>query len=103
MPGARRTLQYRLRALVSAGRIALRGDGRAARYHTRAPADVAEVAEPIDIIPISAASEDVRAHVRQPVDARRPVGYDRAFLERYRPNETFYLTVDERERLAAVG
>ncbi len=45
----------------------------------------------------------MRAYVRQPVAARRPVGYDRAFLDRYRPNSAFYLTSEDRARLAAVG
>ena len=31
------------------------------------------------------------------------MGYDRDFLERYRPNETFYLSEEERSRLASIG
>ncbi len=103
-PGARRTLQYRLRALVDAGRLRLTGDGRAARYHIgndKLPAPNTESGA--GIVPLSASGEKVRAYVRQPVAARRPVGYDRAFLDGYRPNSTFYLTSEDRARLAAVG
>lgn len=100
---ARRTLQYRLRALVGAGRLRLTGDGRAARYHL-AGGDVAAGDTPAaDIIPLSPEGEAVLAYVRQPVAARLPVGYDRAFLDGYRPNESFYLSHQDRDRLAAVG
>ncbi|MFK4874966.1 Fic family protein [Novosphingobium sp. ZW T3_23] len=100
-PGARRTLQYRLRALVDAGRLRLAGDGRAARYHLVGDA----VAEPdaADIVPMSPEGKAVLAYVRQPVAARLPVGYDRGFLDGYRPNETYYLTQEHREHLAVVG
>ena len=35
--------------------------------------------------------------------ARQPVGYDRAFLDSYQPNHTFYLSRTEREHLREVG
>ncbi len=100
-PGARRTLQYRLRALVDAGRLRLAGGGRAARYHLVGDT----VAEPdaAGIVPMSAEGRAVLAYVRQPVAARLPVGYDRGFLDGYRPNETYYLTQEHRDHLAAIG
>ena len=100
-PGARRTLQYRLRALVDAGRLRLTGDGRAARYHLGGEA----IPEPeaADVVPLSPESQALLAYVRQPVAARQPVGYDRAFLDGYRPNETFYLTEAQRAQLATIG
>ena len=104
-PGARRTLQYRLRALVNAGRVRLTGDGRAARYHIGnddRPA-VAAGAGRADMVPLSQDGQRVLAYVRQPVAVRRPVGYNRAFLDRYRPNSSFYLTAEDRARLAALG
>ena len=100
-PGARRTLQYRLRALVDAGRLRLTGDGRAARYHLGGEA----IPEPeaADVVPLSPEGQALLAYVRQPVAARQPVGYDRAFLDGYRPNETFYLTEAHRAHLATIG
>jgi len=101
----RRTLQYRLRALVNLERLRLTGEGRATRYHVvEAEAKPAPHAADADrIIPLSSAAEKVRAYVDRPVAARRPVGYDRGFLDGYRPNETFYLTQAERDALRAVG
>jgi Fic/DOC family len=101
VPGARRTLQYRLRALVSAGRLRLSGGGRAARYSLGGAEIAAQ--EAVGIVPLSPEGQAVLAHVRQPVAARHPVGYDRAFLDDYRPNETYYLTQEQRQRLAAAG
>ena len=100
-PGARRTLQYRLRALVDAGRLHLTGDGRAARYHLGREA-IAEQ-EAADVVPLSPEGQTLLAYVRQPVGARHPVGYDRVFLDRYRPNETYYLTEAHRGHLATIG
>jgi hypothetical protein len=100
-PGARRTLQYRLRALVDAGRLRLTGDGRAARYHLGGEAIPEPGAE--DVVPLSPEGQALLAYVRQPVAARQPVGYDRAFLDGYRPTETFYLTEAHRAHLATIG
>ncbi len=41
--------------------------------------------------------------MRQPIEARTPVGYERRFLDTYRPNTSFYLSAGERAHLAAVG
>lgn len=100
-PGARRTLQYRLRSLVDAGRLRLSGDGRAARYHLGGEA--IPQPEAADIVPLSPEGQALLAFVRQPVAMRQPVGYDRAFLDSYRPNETYYLTQEHRDHLATVG
>jgi len=100
-PGARRTLQYRLRVLVDAGRLRLAGDGRAARYHLGGDA-IAEL-DAADIVPMSPEGKAVLAYVRQPIAARLPVGYDRGFLDGYRPNETYYLTQEHRDHLATIG
>ncbi|WP_176599122.1 Fic family protein [Sphingobium sp. 15-1] len=101
-PGARRTLQYRLRTLVDTGRLRLSGEGRTARYHV---VEHSSVTEPVitDIVPLSPEGEALLAYVRQPVAARKPVGYARAFLDGYRPNETFYLTEEQRAHLASLG
>ena len=73
-PGARRTLQYRLRALVDAGRLRFTGDGRAARYHHGD--EIIVQPGPADIVPISPEGSAVLAYVRQPVAVRQPVGYE---------------------------
>lgn len=45
----------------------------------------------------------VRAHLATPYNRRPPVSYNAAFLDRYIPNRTFYLTQSEREKLHKTG
>ena len=108
----RRTLQYRLKSLVDSKRLIMVGTGRWARYReprmvsaaVQAVAGAPTVSARLDILPpLSRAGAEIREYVRQPLAGRRPVGYDRTFLDSYRPNETFYLTQEEREHLQEVG
>jgi len=107
-PIPQRTLQYRLKGLVDAGRLVKHGEGRAVRYalpsSRSGEATAARPQEGDDaIIPLSARGAEVRDYIRRPPEARRPVGYDRRFLDNYRPNVSFYLLPEERAHLAAVG
>ena len=108
----RRTLQYRLKSLVDSRRLTMVGAGRWARY--RVPRQIPLVAQgtlgniggsvQLTVLPaLSMAGAEIREYVRQPLAARRPVGYDRTFLDSYRPNETFYLSEAERLHLQEVG
>ncbi len=107
----RRTLQYRLKSLVDSKRLVMERERRWARY--RAPRIEAAVgtaagkgeakAEGEALLPLSKSGTEIRAYVRTPPEARRPVGYNRAFLDSYRPNDTFYLSVAERARLRELG
>jgi hypothetical protein len=54
-------------------------------------------------IPISPEGEAVKQAVRQPIQNRRPVGYNRGFLDAYRPNDSFYLTPEIRQQLRELG
>jgi hypothetical protein len=103
----RRTLQYHLKQLVEAGRLIREGEVRWARYRSPdsappAPPAAERVAEE-NAIPLSPEGQEVRAHVQQPLPARAPVGYNRAFLDSYRPGETFYLPPGARARLIEIG
>jgi hypothetical protein len=111
-PVPRRTLQYWLKSLVDAARIVTEGEGRGAKYLMPAPAKAVELtpinkeavaAAEEEAVPLSAASQETRRHVSQPIAARKPVGYNRVFLDSYQPNKTFYLTEAERARLAEVS
>lgn len=102
----RRTLQRRLAFLVKAGRLRVQGRGRATRYlpvHGHGAEDAFPALEghleAEMYVPVSPEGQAVKQSVRQPLHQRRPVGYHRAFLEAYRPNETFYLPPDVREAL----
>lgn len=99
-----RTLQYRLRHLVDQGVLSKTAEGRATRYRLTEAAPMPRTDEPeMRVIAMSKESDGPRFYVRQPLGARQPVGYDRRFLDAYQPNETFFLTEDERARLALIG
>lgn len=105
---SRRTLQRRLSVLVSAERLVREGEGRAARYRPNISLNLQSLTPEIHIsgesyVPTSTGGAEVRAYVRQAVVHRRPVGYQLSFLERYAPNETFYLAESLRSQLHAIG
>lgn len=102
----RRTLQFRLKRLVDDGRVLREGEGRWARY--RAPSAAPAPAQPEAAadeaaVALTPESQEIRLYLRQPLAARQPVGYNREFLNTYRPGETFYLPEDARARLAQIG
>ncbi|MBI2509963.1 MAG: Fic family protein, partial [Betaproteobacteria bacterium] len=94
----RRTLQRRLGELIKAKRVLKEGEGRACRYllapitgKLRAELPAAElVAHGETYIPLSPEGAGVKDLVRRPIPERRPVGYNRAFLESYEPNTSAY-------------
>lgn len=107
----RRTLQRRLSKLVSQQRVRTQGVGRATRYlrgdrvvlsgqmTTRVTATAT-----LDVgISLSAEAKSIEAHVHQPLHERKPVGYNTAFLDSYRPNVSFYLPASTRAELLASG
>lgn len=112
-PTPRRTLQYRLKALVDSGRLARVGAGRAVRYrassHPSSSAGAAQRAfttptsEANGAPPLSEGGAEILDLIRQPPAARTPVGYNRAFLDAYRPNATSYLSDAERAQLRETG
>jgi Fic family protein len=104
-----RTLQFRIKHLVDIGRLIQNGDRRAAKYslpktqQDHAANIPAGAAEDETAIPLSVASARIRRHLSQPLAARKPVGYNRKFLDSYRPNISSYLSQAERAHLAAIG
>jgi Fic family protein len=108
---ARRTLQRRLALLVEQKRLTIDGRGRGRRY--RLPSNKIEINAILPAlsaeghietyVPISPESEAIKRSVREPIQNRRPVGYNRAFLDPYRPNDTFYLSTEIRQRLYELG
>lgn len=107
-----RTLQDRLKALVDANRLTRDISGRRARYRMpkvvslsgRATAGIPTVSVRLSVLPpLSQVGAEIREYVQQPPQARQPVGYHRSFLEYYRPNQSFYLSEEERAQLAETG
>jgi len=106
-----RTLQYRLKYLVDAGRLIKEGVGRWTTYRLppvaeggEAIAGAAEIeGEGEALVPLSKGGGAIRDQLRQPPEARKPVGYNRDFLESYRPGVSAYLSPEERTHLVAIG
>ena len=104
---ARRTAQRRIARLIGDKRIIAEGRGRARRYLAAGPSpfpsSTAEEDAFASHIPLAADSRDVLGYVDRPLGARRPVGYQREFLDTYRPNETWYLSEPLRRQLRRMG
>lgn len=105
---ARRTAQRQIAQLIAAGQIVARGEGRARRYwgvasHGQAAVRTADVDVFSHLIPLSADSRDILAYIEQPTQRRKPVGYQRDFLDAYRPNESGYLSEPLRRQLHKMG
>ena len=109
-----RMLQRRLALLVKQGRLVVEGRGRGSHYKTSsATTEVHATTDKLKIkehaaqvetyIPISSQGEIIKQAVREPIQNRIPVGYNRAFLDEYRPNDTYYLSVETRQRLLDMG
>lgn len=104
---ARRTAQRWISQLINEGRLTAIGETRARRYlavKTGAP-EVARVREVVfpSYIPLSADSRDILTYVDQPLEVRKPVGYQQDFLDSYQPNQTWYLSESLRRQLRNMG
>ena len=91
---ARRTAQRWISRLIDEGKIIAHGEGRARRYFsvTSTATYAADEGTFPGHIGLSVDSRDILAYVDQPLEARKPVGYQRDFLETYVPNRTWYLS-----------
>ena len=78
------TVWRALKRLADEGELEVSGKGRATRYSL-------------------AGAMVVRLHLRTPYNRRRPVGYNREFIDRYVPNKTPYLSETDRQRLHEAG
>jgi hypothetical protein len=103
---SRRTAQRWIQQLIRDGTARGTGQGRARRY-------LAAVRPPVAVdnrddafpsfIPLSADSRDILAYVNQPLEARKPVGYQRDLLDAYEPDRTWYLSEPLRRQLRRIG
>jgi Fic/DOC family len=105
----RRTLQRRLALLVQQKHLLLEGRGRGSRYRVPAivdkplPDGPQQPPSKTRDLPVSSEGQEIRKAVRAPINERLPVGYNRSFLDSYRPNETSYLSITARKRLEQVA
>lgn len=119
-PLPKRTLQRYLAFLTMKSRLNAVGKARSRRYYLPSPnndevtsiifsqdilpANNAAFAEKMEsLIPLSSNALFIQANVRQPIQARRPIGYNQEFLNQYRPNETYYLNEVMRNHLFEIG
>ena len=104
---ARRTVQRWISQLIADGRISGAGEGRARHYFASKTNAAASSVTEQDIfpgyIPLSADSRDILTYVNQALAARKPVGYQRNFLDAYQPNRTWYLSAPLRRQLGEMG
>ncbi|MDR3054257.1 MAG: Fic family protein [Zoogloeaceae bacterium] len=109
---ARRSVQRMINQLIAAERIRALGNGRARRYYpvnnATSYTDMGELrvmdkADFPESIPISADSRDILTYIDRPYVARKPVGYQRDFLDAYQPNRTQYLPESLRRQLRQIG
>ena len=101
----RRTLQRRLQKLIEVQRLAAEGESIALIYRPVSGAVEAlkGLAEEELYVWVSPEGSRIRDRVKRPLMHRRPVGYQREFLDAYQPGETFYLSESLRSQLHDMG
>ena len=107
-----RMLQRRLALLVEQKRLIAEGQRKGRRYRVPvtitgkgnlvAGSAIVEARGEV-YVPLSPEAEAVKQAIRAPIQKRQPVGYQRAFLDDYRPNVTYYLPAETRQRLLDMG
>lgn len=109
---SKRTLQRRLEKLIQENRLRRLGKGRASRYQAipvvvvksglTSPAPIL-TGEVENYIPISSEAAGIKQLIRRPLVDRHPVGYQQEFLDSYQANKTWYLSEEDRHKLASLG
>lgn len=108
---SRRTLQRRLADLATQGRITGGRKQNSHKYRLAPITGTLEATLPAHhveargevYVPTSPEGAEIKAYVRQPIQGRRPVGYNLEFLETYQPNVTWYLPNKLRQQLHILG
>ena len=85
---ARRTAQRLIAQLINNGQITAKGNGRVRRYFSaNKPASQIALRPQEDhfpaFIPVSVDSQDILAYIELPSQMRKPVGYQRDFLDAF--------------------
>jgi Fic family protein len=92
----RSTVNQHLARLVKAGTVVREGSGPATVYRTSTIGSLdATSRQAVSAGPTwRKPARDLRAQLEAPLGLRTPVSYDRLFVDRYRPNESFLLPAD---------
>ena len=98
---SRRSLQRRLSDLVATRKLIPAKKGRSTRYLLLPSAGEAKREE--GSVALSPSGVEVSRQVWRPLAERTPVGYNREFLDKYRPNKSSYLTPETIAQLNRIG
>ncbi len=110
----KRTLQRRLVLLESQNRIEALGNGPSRQYLAKLPTEELDLnakdksnSENLEndegLINLSPESQKLCQYIHQPLIQRKPVSYQRKFLDSYQPNQSFYLPQKMRDHLFELG
>jgi Fic family protein len=118
-PMPRRTILRRLDDLIAAGAVHSSGNKRAVVYRAAVRAQQWPSAQPQAMqvreperstlvnapmqVPLSAQALEIRDHIRQPLAQRPTVAYQRSMVDQYVPNQSAYLSPEQRARLWEQG
>lgn len=104
---SRRNIQHRLGFLVKKGLLLAEGRARARLYkippERNQNLSFSHELNKTPSIPLSLEAQEIQRQVSQPIHARTPIGYNSKFLDKYRPNVTYYLSESIRQRLFEIG
>lgn len=92
---AERTVRRWLNEMVTEGLVIKTGHKSGTRYEPTSP--------PARQSFFNAPALKAIDYVRQPIFQRAPVVYNKQWLYEYRPNQTFYLSIHDREKMRAQG
>ncbi len=107
-----RTLLRHLNRLVEQKRLIAEGKNKGRRYRIPitiaanggSDTDSARTKAKSEVYPpISPEAETIKEAILAPIPNRQPVGYQRIFLDDYRPNVTYYLPQNTRKHLHDIG
>lgn len=100
-----RTLQRRLEKLYEQGFVTTSGKTRSMLYHlVLADANKEDrIQADKGLLPLTDESKEIISMISRPGQHRKPVGYNREFLELYRSNTDSYLSHNEKRKLAEIG
>jgi hypothetical protein len=107
VPGVpERTLRHWLASLVAEGKVTRSGEKKGARYRwigREEPATVHPASSSTQNAVFTATSRKLLERIEAPLYTRPPVTYSKGWVDSYRPNETFYLSANQRDLLHAQG
>lgn len=97
---SRRTLQRLLASLAGQNLLLSEGKTKARIYRIPPSKQALKISNKISL---TKEAESLQNKVLQPIQKRKYVSYNRGFLNKYRPNETYYLPLKIRNYLFEIG